>query len=222
MIQRRSEKPRGPRPELLAAYVDGELDAPVRRQVEAWLTEHPEAAAEVEAQRRLAQSWQAGSPPEPTQAEWAAVLDRIEAALPSAAVEPKETGSPWGLGIRPWLTRAAALLIAVLLGGAGVAALVLALLPGRPVSPDDLAAREPAEPYPVVLAGEVEIVSMHGADAAALVVGEPPAKGPYALLARGEVTLLAIEPDEDDMVPLVTMNESTTAPMIVAPLAWGK
>ena len=40
-----------PSPGQLAAYVDGELDAAACRQVEAWLATHPEAAAEIEAQR---------------------------------------------------------------------------------------------------------------------------------------------------------------------------
>src|SRR5205823_2431220 len=46
-----------PSPGQLAAYVDGELDAAACRRVEAWLAAHPEAAAEIEAQRRLADLW---------------------------------------------------------------------------------------------------------------------------------------------------------------------
>src|SRR5204862_7458696 len=48
-----------PDPGELAGYVDGELDAAGCRRVEAWLAAHPEAATEVEGQRRLAGLWRA-------------------------------------------------------------------------------------------------------------------------------------------------------------------
>lgn len=222
MIQRRPENVGGPRPEQLAAYVDGELDDSACQQIEGWLAEHPEAAAEVEAQRRLVRLWQEGLPPEPVEDDWVTTLARIETSLPPVAPVPAGASTPWRSVTRLLLTRAAALLLAVLLAGGGVAALVLAVLLSRPVSQNPTALSETSEPFPVVLAEEVEIISMQGSDIAALVVGAPPAKGPYELLCRGEVTLLHIEPDEDDMIPLVTMNDNSTAPMIVAPLAWGK
>ena len=64
MNQRGKDDARGPKPEWLAAYVDGELDAASRKEVESWLTDHPEATQELEAQRRLARLCQASSPPE--------------------------------------------------------------------------------------------------------------------------------------------------------------
>src|SRR5205823_14557981 len=58
----------GPSPGQLAAFVDGALDPAASRQVEAWLAAHPEAAAEVEAQRRLAALWRATPAPAPDDA----------------------------------------------------------------------------------------------------------------------------------------------------------
>jgi len=67
----------GPTPAELAAYADGELVGPVRAAVEAWLAEHPETAAEVEAQQRVARPRRRRRRPEPAEAEWAVVLARI-------------------------------------------------------------------------------------------------------------------------------------------------
>jgi anti-sigma factor RsiW len=70
-------------PEYLAGYVDGELDATARREVDAWLSGHPDAAADVEAQRRLAALWRESSSALPPAAKWERVLARIASALPS-------------------------------------------------------------------------------------------------------------------------------------------
>src|SRR5262245_54407800 len=85
-----------PFPELLAAYADGELDAAARAQVEAWLAAHPEARAELEAQRRLSRRnqklWHASAGPSPSEASWARVLNRVQSALrtpPAAAARPR-------------------------------------------------------------------------------------------------------------------------------------
>jgi len=103
--------PRG----LLAAYVDGELDAEARATVEQWLAEHPEALDELQAQRELSPAnaplWERAEPPEPSEAEWAAVRRGIE----------DELGAPGRSPHRRW--RAAAWAAAGL-AAAGVAAAV--------------------------------------------------------------------------------------------------
>src|SRR5262249_15193483 len=71
-----------PRAEDLAAYVDGELESDLRRQVEGWLVRHPEAASELEDHHRLARLWQTAGPPEPTSAQWATVLAGVAKGLP--------------------------------------------------------------------------------------------------------------------------------------------
>lgn len=72
-----------PSRELLAAYADGELDrrphqAPVRRQIEAWLARHPVEAAALETQMELSRLWSATTPAEPSPVVWARVWEKIE------------------------------------------------------------------------------------------------------------------------------------------------
>jgi anti-sigma factor RsiW len=74
--------------ELIAGYVDGELDPADRARVVEWLNEHPEALAEVEAQRELSAAntglWDRAAPPEPNPAVWAQVGRRIAESLDPA------------------------------------------------------------------------------------------------------------------------------------------
>ena len=69
----------GPSPEQFAAFLDGELAAAVRTRVEAWLSQHPADAEEIDGQRKLMRLWQASVPPEPSSTAWAAAFDRVEA-----------------------------------------------------------------------------------------------------------------------------------------------
>ena len=70
----------------------------------------------------------------------------------------------------------------------------------------------------VVSPEDVEIVSLHAADRATLVVGVPPVTGPLVLASVGDVELEGVEPDTDGMVPSIHMDERSLTPMIVAPL----
>src|SRR3954463_1573502 len=85
MRQDWNDPDRGATPEQVAAFVDGELDPGNSARVEAWLTDHPEMAAEAEAWRRLARVWAETAPPDPGPAAWATTRARIEAALPARA-----------------------------------------------------------------------------------------------------------------------------------------
>lgn len=82
--------------ELLAAYADGELDAPARAAVERWLADHPEAAPELQAQRDLSPAnaglWERAEPPEPSPVAWACVRRGIAAALAPAEPAPAARG----------------------------------------------------------------------------------------------------------------------------------
>lgn len=83
--------PDGFSPELLAAYADGELDAPTRAAVERWLADHPEAREAAEAQRELAANsplWEQTAPREPSEAAWAVVRRGIDAGLTPAVPAP--------------------------------------------------------------------------------------------------------------------------------------
>jgi hypothetical protein len=78
-----------PHLEELAAYVDDELDEVRRSAIEAWLANHPELAAEVQQQRRLADIWQATPPAQPSEKQWGEILARVEtAALPLPWPQP--------------------------------------------------------------------------------------------------------------------------------------
>lgn len=188
-----------PQPELLAAYVDGELGPEVRARVEGWLAEHPDLAAEVEATRRLARLWQSAPPPDPGRDAWAGLLARIEAALPEAAARRLAPWRrlAWGLGM---LTAAAAALVlaASLWRGPG-------RLPGL-------------EPLQVIAADDVEIISLDAEGARALVVGEPPVREQLALLAPGEATLDDVSginhyyPRDGSMPPMLFIMPGDTEP----------
>jgi hypothetical protein len=143
------EFPRG----LLAAYADGELDAEARAAVERWLAAHPDALDELQAQRELSPAnaplWERAEPPEPSEAQWAAVRRRIEDELDPPAHLPR----------RGW--RAAAWAVAGL-ATAGVAAAVawVAFGPTAPQPPKD-----DGKPVDVAKAPEV---APHPREAAAL------------------------------------------------------
>jgi hypothetical protein len=165
--------------ELLAAYVDGELDTPTRARVDRWLAEHPEALEELQAQRDLSPAnaalWERAEPPEPLEAEWTVVRrgieDKLTAPLPARR---------WRAGI--WALTGLA---------AGVAA-ALAWVAFNPVNPpppkDDFPPRElvrtpPAAPAPHEVARAIT----------------PRADDPLA-----ELAMLPIATDEDvilDRVP---------------------
>jgi hypothetical protein len=197
MKQERPGEAGTPLPEYLAGYVDGELDPATRQQVEAWLTRHPEAAADLETQRRLVALWQATSPQEPAPAQWEAVLDRIKSALP----RPK-----W----RPFRRAAFAV-------GGLAAAVLLAILYPRPQIPEE---PDPPEevPFAVVSPEDVEIVRMHPADRMGLVIGEPPLEeGEVRWVSAGDITVEKMAPDADGMVPLVALSDGPVAAMIMAP-----
>jgi hypothetical protein len=231
-----------PSPEQLAAYADGELDrcgstAPLKRRIEVWLVDHPGAAAELEAQHRLARLWKTSRAPEPSDLAWDQLWQRIKQAPPH---HPGKPGRLWTTRRIIW---AAALL-------ATAASLVLAVTlsrrdPAGPSSPEaDL------EPFPVALAEDVDIFEVHGgdtqtlavsrlfdggllpvasslevevlhvngADTRALVVGELPVKGDLVLARNDEIKILNMDPDEtDNMVPDV-LKDKADNPMIWAPV----
>jgi hypothetical protein len=211
MQQPKGDSGWAPSPELLAAYGDGELDGngpcfAMRKRLEAWLADHPDAAASIEGQRRLAEWFRATSPPEPTGTAWAAVSARVQRLARPRSASTRAR--------RVWLG---------VLGATAAAGLWLALgllptnhqhkLPGTaaPGLSGDL-----AEAFAVATAAEVEILSVQGEDTASLPVGELPVQGSLVLLEPGEVTLTSVEPTQDNMVPAVRTGGN--APVIWAPV----
>jgi anti-sigma factor RsiW len=198
--RRPDDAPSLPPPEL-AGYVDGELDAARCARVEAWLADHPEAAADVEAQRQLLRLWRTTPPPEPAESAWAPVLTRLEAVLP-AAPSPRRAGVPWR-----------ALVVAGLVAASVAALVVGSWLLKRYPRPDQTPGSEPAEALEVASDTDVDIISMEGDDVSGLVTGEPLVSGPLVLALPDEVKVREIEPARVGDPP-VRPPEGATAPMI--------
>jgi hypothetical protein len=202
--------------ELLAAYVDGELDAAGRAAVERWLADHPEASAEVEAQRELSPAnvplWERAEPPEPSLLAWANVRRGIE----------EELTTPGSIPMRPGRWRVAAWTVGGLLT-AGVAAAV-AWVAFTPIVPPPIpeqpveVARAPANagpeiaplprdvtsPPPELVAGfavlpmasddDVILERVPETHTGWLPVGEPPFSGLLVLASEEEVHLEEVDP----------------------------
>jgi anti-sigma factor RsiW len=206
MLPRKAKAPGAPSPEELAAFADGELDRQSRARVQAWLLSHPEASAEVDATLRLDRLHQATAADDPGESTWAGVLRRIE----TRAAEQRRSAA----GLLPRLAR-------IFLPLAGAAAVLLALwLVQRDHGPMPASSTAAVEPFPVVSADDIEIVSLDDADRRALVVGKPPLDEPMVLVAAGDTSEIKIEPDVDGMKPSIA-RPMAGATMIVVPLAVG-
>jgi anti-sigma factor RsiW len=173
MTSERTNPSRGPTPEQLAAYHDGELAEAERARVEAWLADDAPAAAELDAWRRLDDLWRAAAPPEPSAAAWSAARDRVAAGRPAPPAPPRPPARR--LGLLGW---------ALGLGAAAAAAalLTLALRP-RGASDDEL------EPLAVASPDDVVIISMDGNDTA-LVAAPAPVEGPLVVTGPDDFKIM--------------------------------
>lgn len=198
-----------PTPEQLAAYADGELDAAARRQCADWLDAHPDAAAEVEAWRRLARVWESAAPPEPGPAAWDAALGRIANSLPGDSRGPVRAGRRFIL----WSS---------LLAAAAAAALTVSLSAKlfRVVPADSSDDPNEREPYPVATADEVTIISMDIRDTEALVVVLPPIHGPLDFAAFEDIEVVeTLPPHQDAAAP--RLDVQLALPMVFPqPAPW--
>jgi anti-sigma factor RsiW len=84
--------------ELLAAYVDGELDAATRAMVDQWLQCHPERYADLLVQHELSPLastiWDRSCPPDPSEQTWAAAQQNICRQLDQLRPKP-HVATPW-------------------------------------------------------------------------------------------------------------------------------
>lgn len=177
-----------------------------RDDLEDWLREHPEANDDLADLPRLRELYQSACPPEPEEAAWSAVCSRIYASI-------GRTRRP-----RPWWIIAAG----------SVAAAILALLLARPLwktstpveSPETVQRIE--EPFPVVEAEDVTILSMDARDVAALVVGEPPVGDDLEFARPEDIHVIRCERcpvsgrlarlEQGDEVPMFVSVATTTPP----------
>lgn len=193
-----------PSPEQLAAYADGELEGPAHQAVETWLTDHPDAALEVEQHRSLTRAWKESSAPEPSAEAWRHTLRAIHQRL-----QPRR--HPFN---RRWLGVALAGLTAAAVVAALVAPRFLAppasVIPTQPVT----SAPPEEEPFPVVEAHEVIIISMNPNDSEALVVAQPLQLSEIQLVTHEDIEII------EKANPNIKLEDWGT-PMIVDPLAFG-
>jgi hypothetical protein len=191
-----------PGPEHLCAYVDGELEAPERQAIEAWLAHHPDQAAEVEAQRRLAALWQEAAPPEIDGAASDGVLRSMERAVFDRAA-------------RRARGRRSALRLAI----AGLAAaVVLAVWVKRPVEvPSIPAPLRVVEEFSVVGPGDVEIQRLRKNHDAGFVGAEPLVDQPLSLATPRDVRLVNLSPDDAGSIPVLARDRDPNAPALLRP-----
>jgi hypothetical protein len=200
-----------PKPELLAAYFDGEFEgredlAALRLRLEAWLAANPHGRAELFEHRRLRRLWLDTSPPEPPAAAWHSIQSRLEQVEQDAARHKKHQPHipipPSARHASP-KPRAARLVLAA-------ACVFLSFLLWRELAgvADKNAAVDEA-PFLVASASEVVILYVEGADTGAVVVGALPIQGPLEIAGPGDVTLTSVKPDEhDNMVPEMHVSSS--------------
>jgi hypothetical protein len=174
---------RGPTPEDLMAFADGELPADRQAAVASWLTSHPEAAADVEEWRRLGRLY-AGAPlPEPSPEAWSRTLARVQSSL---------TPRPAGRHRPAWVFfagLAAAVLVAVFAARSWWG--------GGPADPDTADFLPPDEPFPVAGAHEYKIVSVNPQDADRL-IADPPLLGKVEFATAADVRLESSGPQAAD------------------------
>ncbi len=237
MTRNRIDPEFGPTSQQLAAFADGELSAPAREAVQAWLATRPDARAEVEANRALLRAWRASPPDEPSPEAWERVQARIAAGA-SSGPGPIPLPRP-----RPrWALRVVGALVATaaLVGGALLARALWAPVPPdeppvavqsgppatKPPAPKVLAKNEdedesfpvmPASegegPLQVVSAAEVHILNMEVRDADAVAIGQPKFLDTFVLASPRDIEVLAVGPPQP-AGPMPRLEEGAV-PMIV-------
>lgn len=180
-----------PDPQLLAAFLDGELEgrpemSDLRARIEAWLETHPQAMGELEDQRALKELWQETTPAEPSAAAWSKTLERIEARRQ----HPRRVAGRSWFALNVFAASVALALIAALvawrlsLPTENEKSPIAVQPPVKQKLPD-----EPIEVFEVATADEVVVLSIGGADTAALVVGLLPLMGAIELAEPSEVCI---------------------------------
>jgi hypothetical protein len=186
-----------PSPEQLAAYADGELPPQLRRWIENWLREHPEAAGDVAADLDLINLARANPPSLPCPGDWDQTLAGIEHRLEGSPCEPRGLKSRLLVMSASLVAAAAALFVACTIDWTST------------------------EPLLVASSDEVDIISVDPEDRDTLVVGEVPAEEPLLLAVPGDVVLKRVDPADDGQVPDVMPTKDEDTPIIVFHLEKG-
>jgi hypothetical protein len=218
---------------MLAAYADGELDdrpgaARLRHQIKDWLADHPEVAAELDAQLELARLMAVTAPVEPSAATWRQVWDRVGQA---PARRRRWTAAGWLAGLMAVSSVAAALVIALLqmLGSPTLApvrdagqpspnagqAVAVTPPPARPVIGEN-PRPNPMNVLAVMTTDEVDIIRIAGADTETVVAGRLPMAGSMVLLEHHEVEVMP--PANGTTRTEIRVGGSGSSPMAWTPL----
>jgi hypothetical protein len=149
-----------------------------RDNLEAWLTEHPEAKDDLADLSDLRALYQSVSPQAPEEAAWKVVLSRTHESI--ARVQSPRERSPrlrWAIVS---FTAAAAL-----------AAVLLTRSLWTTSVPEPMPLAE--EPFPVVEPEDVIIIAMEARDVPALVVAEPPVRGDLEFARTEDIHVIRCE-----------------------------
>jgi anti-sigma factor RsiW len=206
--------------ELLAAYVDGELDPALRERVERWLAQHPEAFAEQMEQESLSPAneeyWQSVAPPQPGRTAWERAFAGIEAALMPVArpVSVRGRRLKFFVTATALASMAAALMIAI-----------WAIDRTRPIARQPQPATVVVVPdddedfiFHVARAEDVELIRVPEDAADLLVVGKHPlADDPLVLVTSSDFQVLNYGLDDQGEVPDYQTMIGSNTPMFVAP-----
>ena len=171
--------------ELLAAYVDGELDEPSRAKVERWLADHPEAKETLRTQRTFSPNnwrlWRQLEPQMPSEDAWAAACDAV-----AAGTERKPVAEPARRAGWVWVASgfAAAATAATLLLSSSTTP------PAPPIAPEVVATDDPhagVAVLPITTDADVDFLSVPGDAMKRLPVGTPQVSGKLALASADDV-----------------------------------
>jgi len=183
---------REPTPEELAAWAAGEHD--------------PEAAHLADHLEQLARLYRDHAPPEPPGPAWQSVLSRIEQRLAAPPAQPR-----WSARLRliaGVIATAAALVTGVVLARAlwtGQNPEIGRVVP-RPADDDE-------EPFPVVTAGDVNIIRVNAGDVDRVIVGES-LLSPFEFASADDIVVMDVEPNWDEGT-MPRLERRSEVPMIV-------
>jgi hypothetical protein len=221
-MNERQQHPWQPAPEDLTAYVDGQLDARRRRELEAWLLYHPEMSAELEAHQRLARLWRKTSPESPVPGRWSNLHRKIFSVFAAGhgTTSARRPRRWWVLPVIIGAYAATGLLAIVILYRSGFFAVkkpnnIQLRQIGSVMNDTDPPATD-QQVMEVLSDDEVEIITMDLRDSRAIIVGAPPLKGDLALLSPDEVEAVAIKLENGVQSP-PEMNPEP-APMLWVPI----
>lgn len=189
----------GPWPDVLAAYVDGELDDRARAAVERWLAQNPGARPCLDAQRRMSPEnwrlWCDAAAPRPDPATWDALRDGITLRLAATRLaEPAPREVKWEARFARLIAVPAYALTACVVLFAGFGYVLVPrdtqLITERVVRP---AAEDPLAGITVLRIATDAEVDVHRVDGAGaggwLPVGGMSLTGPLALATGDDVEL---------------------------------